>query len=492
MKKNKNTKIKKNGNGSFAKIDFLLIFVLILIALVFRLYKINTPLADHHSWRQADTAAVARNFIKEGFNLLTPKFDDLSNIPSGKDNPQGYRMVEFPLYNAIFAFLYRYFPFFSLEIYGRLVSVLSSLIIIFIIYYLVYKEEGRLAAFFSSLIFSVMPFFVFYSRVILPEMTAVALALLSLLFFYLYQKKEKIKSLLLLFFGTFSFALALLIKPTTIFYSLPIVYLFIKKYNFEIIKKPAVYFFFFVSLTPFLIWRIWILNYPEGIPASEWLFFSVNTYRGVEPIFFKPAFFRWIFKERLAELILGNYLLVFFILGFLKRPKRSFLFFWLGLASIIYLFTFQGGNVQHDYYQIIILPALAILIGIGINFFLSEKVFFPILNWITTLIIILMSFFFSFYEVKNFYQYPQDLITTANIIKTLTKEDEKIITDRLGDTTLLYLSERRGYPAITDDLETLKKKGAQYLVTDKNELANELKNQYQLIFESNRIYIFKL
>lgn len=492
MKKNKNTKIKKNGNGSFAKIDFLMIFVLILIAFVFRLYKINTPLADHHSWRQADTAAVGKNFVKEGFNLLTPKFDDLSNIQSGKDNPEGYRMVEFPLYNAFFAFFYRYFPFFSLEIYGRLTTIFFSLVIIFIIYYLVLKEEGRLAAFFSSFIFSIMPFFVFFSRVVLPEMTAVAFAMISLFFLYLYQMSEKAKSLIFLFSSILAFVFALLIKPTTIFYSLPMVYLFFRKFSFEIIKKPSVYFFFIISVIPFLLWRLWILNFPEGIPASEWLFFSVNTYRGVEPIFFKPAFFRWIFKERLAELILGNYLLVFFILGFLKRPKRSFLFFWLGLASIIYLLTFQGGNVQHDYYQIIILPAVAILTGIGINFFLSEKVFFPILNWLTTLIIVLMSFLFSFYEVKNFYQYPQDLITTANIIKTLTKEDEKIITDRLGDTTLLYLSERKGYPAITDDLETLKKKGAQYLVTDKNELANELKNQYQLIFESNRIYIFKL
>ena len=33
----------------------ILIAVIILTALV-RLYRINTPLADWHSWRQADTA----------------------------------------------------------------------------------------------------------------------------------------------------------------------------------------------------------------------------------------------------------------------------------------------------------------------------------------------------------------------------------------------------------------------------------------------------
>ncbi|OQA93350.1 MAG: hypothetical protein BWY24_00496 [Microgenomates group bacterium ADurb.Bin219] len=51
------------------------VFLFFILALGFcsRLYKINIPLADHHSWRQADTAAVARNYIKEGWNFFFPK-----------------------------------------------------------------------------------------------------------------------------------------------------------------------------------------------------------------------------------------------------------------------------------------------------------------------------------------------------------------------------------------------------------------------------------
>jgi len=48
------------------KFDIFILSVVLVVAFVFRLYKINIPLADLHSWRQVDTAAVARNFAKNG------------------------------------------------------------------------------------------------------------------------------------------------------------------------------------------------------------------------------------------------------------------------------------------------------------------------------------------------------------------------------------------------------------------------------------------
>ncbi|MFH1280289.1 MAG: dolichyl-phosphate-mannose--protein mannosyltransferase, partial [Candidatus Beckwithbacteria bacterium] len=51
----------------------LLPILIFLITFVPRLYRLNNPVADWHSWRQADTAAVARNFVKSDFNLLFPQ-----------------------------------------------------------------------------------------------------------------------------------------------------------------------------------------------------------------------------------------------------------------------------------------------------------------------------------------------------------------------------------------------------------------------------------
>src|SRR5258706_12367193 len=97
--------------------------IIAFVSCVVRSYRITGPIADWHSWRQADTAAVARNFLQFGIDPLHPRYDDLSNIQSGKDNPQGWRMVEFPLYQTIGAFLAHTFDHVSLEVWFRIVTI---------------------------------------------------------------------------------------------------------------------------------------------------------------------------------------------------------------------------------------------------------------------------------------------------------------------------------------------------------------------------------
>ena len=285
--------MKKNV---FEKKDWLILFFILLIATLLRLYKINSPLADFHSWRQADTAAVARNFVKSGFDFLHPRFDDLSSIQSGKENPKGYRMVELPIYNVIFAYAYKIFPVFSLEVFGRLTTLFFSLIIIFVIYCLSLMENQRTTAIFTSLVYAILPFIVFFSRVVLPETTAVSLAFLGLFFLYLYSRnKQTLPSGFLLVLSIVSFAVSFLIKPVTVFYLLPAGYLFLTKHSWSTYKKVSFYLFFVISVTPLLLWRLYIKHYPEGIPESSWLLTDVNTYQGRLSIFFKPAFFRQFF-----------------------------------------------------------------------------------------------------------------------------------------------------------------------------------------------------
>src|ERR1041385_1829182 len=85
---------------------FYLILVLILAFFV-RLYKIDNPIADWHSWRQADTAAVARNFYQDHFNPFVPIYEDMSGVSDPPIvNPNRYRFVEFPIYESLIYFSY--------------------------------------------------------------------------------------------------------------------------------------------------------------------------------------------------------------------------------------------------------------------------------------------------------------------------------------------------------------------------------------------------
>ena len=86
----------------------------------------------------------------------------------------------------------------------------------------------------------------------------------------------------------------------------------------------------------------------------------------------RPAFFRWIFYERINLMIFGGYMTAFFVVGVFVRLKKYFIHTLL-LGALAYLFVFQGGNVQHEYYQTVIFPPLAMFAGIGIALFLKHR-----------------------------------------------------------------------------------------------------------------------
>ncbi|MCA9371368.1 glycosyltransferase family 39 protein [Candidatus Woesebacteria bacterium] len=476
------------------KIDYFLLLVLIVLACGLRLYKIDTPLSDLHSWRQADTAAVARNYARNGIDLLKPRYDDLSSIQSGIENPEGLRYVEFPMYNAIVGAFNRYLPITSITIYGRLVSAVFSLITLACLYYLLLVEKNRVAAFFGSLLFASFPYFVFFSRTVLPETTAVSFMMLSLIALYAHLTKNQPlwRSYLLYALSIVFYACSILVKPTTIFYSIAIAYLFLSTLKLKAFTTWKTYAFVIVGLLPFAWWRMFIQQFPAGIPASDWLFTTVNTFEGPKNIFFKPAFFRWMFMERIGQIMLGTYLAGVATIGAIAKQKRFFLLS-IAASAMVYMFVFQGGNVQHEYYQIIMFPGIAVMVGLGVAALHDTRVVHKMLFYPAMLAIFIVSFLFSWYRVEGYYHNPADLTSMAELIDSFTKPTDRIVTDRSGDTTLLYLADRKGAPAIYKDIPTLEEMGYSYLVTDNDDLSGQLKEQdYDILFQNDQFSLIKL
>src|SRR3990167_8669162 len=140
----------------------LIIFVLTGLPLF---YRITNPIADWHSWRQADTAAVARNFVKDGFNLLYPQSDSfLALNDKGLPNPNRYFINEFPFYNAVVAGIYKIWGI--NEVYARLVSVVFSSLGGGALYLIALKLFGQKIAWVTSLFYAFNPYNVYFGRVI--------------------------------------------------------------------------------------------------------------------------------------------------------------------------------------------------------------------------------------------------------------------------------------------------------------------------------------
>jgi 4-amino-4-deoxy-L-arabinose transferase-like glycosyltransferase len=316
------------------KLYWILFLVLILFgAFYVRMYKFSGLVADWHSWRQVDTSAVSRYFVEHGFDILRPKYEDLSKAVSLKDNPQGYRFVEFPIYNVLQAGFFKLFGHYTLEEWGRLVTIFSTLATIVFLYLLLAKYVGKRAGLIAAFFFAFVPYSIYYGRTILPDQSMVAALLAGTYFFSNWIEQPKFSILSWQFLLAVIFICAsILLKPYALFFTLPLLYLAIRQFGFGFLKKWQFWLFLILTVTPFGLWRLW-MNQPAflpGIAQNDWLF-NGNHIR------FKGAFFQWLFADRISRLILGYWGLPFVVLGMLRKinKKEGWFFFLFIVYSII-------------------------------------------------------------------------------------------------------------------------------------------------------------
>lgn len=474
------------------KMFWFFMLAICIIGAVLRLYKIESPVADWHSWRQADTAAVARNFLRFGVDPLRPRYDDLSNIQSGKDNPMGYRMVEFPLYQVLGVWVYRVLKSFglSIEIALRVVSIIASVISIVALGWLGKHYGNRLIGMGSAFFFAILPFSVFYGRSILPEPLMVSLSLMSLMFAHISRIHTGHNAYVFAMISAIFASLALLVKPFAIFLLIPLAWMFLARFRCSWRSIAFYAIMFVIAIGPLFLWRQWIANFPEGIPAYTWLLNEGN-------IRFKGAWFYWLFAERIGKLILGYWGVAVFVLGFLRKESihdRVWSFF-LVLGSLLYLIVIARGNVQHDYYQILLLPCVSFFLAKGSSVFLYPPgVFYKTISRLFFIVVIAFTCAFSWYHVRGFYWINKpEIIEAGGAIHAIAPLDAKVIAPYNGDTTFLYQTKRQGWP-IGFDIEQKIAQGATYYVTINpfDAETEDLAKRYRLLVRNDRFAIIEL
>ena len=465
-----------------------LLFIIAALGLFLRLYKVNTELLDWHSWRQADTASVTREFVGKSLNPLYPTYHDLSNIPSGKDNPNGYRMVEFPFYNVLVAALIKAVPSLPLVPTSRVVSALFSIGTLFCLFFLARSYFGKKVGYLTAFFFAVIPYSIYYSRVILPEPIMVFFSTLSITAFRFYVLKPKTY---LYWISLLALALAFLLKPFVAFL-LPVyaIILLEERSLKKIILDFRLYIFAILAVTPFLLWREWISQFPEGIPASDWLFNS----NGIR---FRPAWFRWLGYERITKLILGYVGVIFLPISFLQQLKNKKFFipaWWFGIG--LYFIVIATGNVHHDYYQAILTPIIALTLGhavVVLDTFLNKKFNALVSMGITSTLIILM-LVLSYNQVKGYYNvnHPEYALAGKAADAILPKDAKVIAPQYGGDTAYLFQINRSGWPFGYSIDEKIQLGATHYVSTSYDDEAIELEKKYMIIEKTTDYIIIDL
>lgn len=440
---------------------YIILSLILFLGLIARLYKITNPIADWHSWRQADTSSVSRVYVQQGINLLMPRYHDISSIQTGLPNPNGYRMVEFPIYNALQALSFEFLHHFSLEVWGRLVTIFLSLITSFFLYLIGKRLLGTWGGVLSAAFYLFIPFNIYFTRIILPDPMGVTFAVISIWAFLEFFENNKFKFVIA---SAVFFALAMLIKPYLGFYLFPIAYLALRKYGIKRFFKDkklilATILYFLISFLPFVLWRAWEAKFPEGIPFYTWAF-NGNHIR------FRPSFWYWIFGERLGHLILGSFGLIPFVFGVLNTKLKNYFIYSLLIGALFYVIVVADANTMHDYYQILIIPPVALGLAAGSIYLWSQNIFNKILARTVLIFSIGVMLITGWNQISGDYNinHPEILTAGAEIDK-ITPKDTLVVAPYNGDTAFLYATNRWGWPAIDDSIDNIIVKGADYYVS---------------------------
>jgi 4-amino-4-deoxy-L-arabinose transferase-like glycosyltransferase len=445
-----------------------IVFVICLLAVAARLVLFNQPYVDYWSWRQNDVAAIARNFLQNGFRFGYPQID-------WAGNGAGYVGTEFPILPFIAAVCYKFAGVH--EWVGRIQAVILFAVSLPFFFLLVREVFGSTAAVWASFFYCFTPINVFAGRSFMPDVPSLTFAIVGLYFFLRWVEHGtllwefsgfesrrsnigqhvrwayRLQGYVLLLVATIAISLSLLIKITSIVILAPILYLVVAEG---------------VDLRSDRRWdgqgdrghRRWlqliIFAAMTLAPSAIWYWHAYQIARKFYPHHFFGAggirieSFSWYWHIAQQTLVSSLTPLLSFValLGLFvpqSRDRRySRLFHWWLAAMIIFVIIVGYGN-RHRWYQLPLVPIAAAFAGAGCAFVgskLSSR-----FAAITSSIVLACAFLIlAFIYVRPFYETSAAQLRDAGLeLKKVTPPDALIVAADMGDPTIFYYAERKGW-----------------------------------------------
>lgn len=448
--------------------------VLLIIVLVAHIPHLTAPPLDLHSWRQTDTAAVARNFGNESANIFMPRID-----MRGANN--GVTGMEFPLYNYILFLLNSIIGF--AHWHGRLLTLIFSLIGLTYFWGLARRRYDKQIAYLATVTLSLMPLWFFFSRNIQPDILMVSLAITSLYYGQTYVATNNKKHFYL---SIIALSLACLVKIPAVFTAIPLAYVLGYKRIMKLLNVKDIGFSALILITPTALWYVWSAHLSSSYGLGQYFYGELSLAASLAIA--KLKLYWSVIRLYVLELKPSNYLAymgMLFGLVYVWVRRDALPVIWCGSIAM-FLAIFANKSFYHNYYSLPLMPALSLLIALGIMYLyrmLKNDSKFVAYCLVSAYIIALSRYTIA--VVKPFYALATpELITLEETMDTISNKDDLVVTNYSGTPMMLYFANRKGW-SVSDSVLTAqalisyRKQGAKYIARRIENLQDPSK--YQLV-----------
>jgi 4-amino-4-deoxy-L-arabinose transferase-like glycosyltransferase len=344
----------------------LAVLLIVLLAIAFRLYRIDVPFVDAHSWRQVTNADITRHFAEGSMNPLVPR------VSWGGLN--GVVGMEFPLLHYLTAVVWLVTG--EHEIVARLVAVAFSVGAVIAIYFLGVRLLGRPAGRAAAFLLAVSPSAVYFGRSFLSDTPMLVLSIAAVLAWDRYFDRPTVGRVALAALMT---ALAGLVKLPAILVLGGIGGLALSRLGWAAFRDTRLWAGIMAAIAMIAAWY-WYADWiflqsgltqavfrPSGTyPASDVgdvYFQSISHWATAERLL-NPAFW-WDMTKRFWELHLtplGFLGAIAGIVAMRRSPRWLPIGLWT-LAGFTLVVVAAEGQWAHEFHQLPVLPPLALLFG---------------------------------------------------------------------------------------------------------------------------------
>ncbi len=429
------------------------VLVLILVAAAaVRLPNLTGPLIGWHSWRQADTASMARYYHRGGFDLGRPQ------VAWGGAGP-GIVESEFPIYSFLVAALYQVTG--ESVATARTFSILLGLLTIGALFVLVRRTSGERVALWVAGVFALLPLNAFYGRVVMPEPLLMLALVSAVLFFARWCDRQRWTDYGL---SIAAVTVAVLIKPPVLVIGAPLAYLALRGRGLPAVRDPRLWLYALVVAAALAAWYL----HAHRLFLDHGLTFGIWDYGrgkwGDWSLLASWDFWNKIIFKHFGERFLAWFglPLVLFAALRLERRGEERLFDWWLAGGAVGLLVVSRGNYVHEYYQLPLIVPLAFYLGRACDH-LTAGARRPGVRLLGGVALVGMAAvgayrLSSYLEKEEPGSSPE--LALARAVRGVTGPHEPLVLVNGGDPTTLYLADRHGW--ILRSGEPLEERLAEY------------------------------